>query len=118
MVATPRARVNRVPWCRDVMARCDRCAGLALGSGWPSLAVALRHSSISGPKASVPPAPNSAAKTSEHPDPGPALVDRRTTGAERRFRRPGCTDQDRRHHREQQQREQCLAAPAPAARPP
>ena len=45
----------------------------------------------------------------EQADPGPAVRDRRPAGAERRFDRSGCSDQDGRHHREQEQREQRLA---------
>ena len=43
----------------------------------------------------------------DEPCPGPAVRDR-LLGAERCFDRSGCSDQNRRHHWEQEQREQCL----------
>ena len=64
------------------------------------------YSSMSDPNASVPPTPNSTANSVEETDPRPAFAGRRTVGSERRFRRPGCTDEHGCHHREHQERQQ------------
>ena len=51
----------------------------------------------------------------EQADPRPTFTGRRPIGSERRFRRPGCTDEHGCHHREHQERQQRFAPFGPGS---